>query len=136
MSAMTVKCFADTNIVLYTIGQDPRKTSIARGILSGRPVISTQVINEAISVCLRKLDFDREKAYAFADSIMRFTEVLPVDEFTVRRSADLSIRYQLSNWDALIVAAAILSGCDTLYTEDMQNGQIFENRLHVVNPFI
>ena len=133
---MTAKCFADTNIVLYTIGQDQRKSSIARSILAAHPVISTQVINEAINVCLRKLDFDREKAYAFADSIMKFTEVLPVDELTVRKSADLAIRYQLSNWDALIVAAAFLSGCDTLYTEDMQDRQIFDNQLTVVNPFI
>ena len=133
---MTAKCFSDTNIVLYTIGQDGRKAGIARGIVAVRPMVSAQVVNEAINVCLRKLGFDREKAYAFAPSIMRRADVLPIDEATIRKSAELAIRYQLSNWDALIVAAAMLAGCDTLYSEDMQNGQVFEERLAVVNPFL
>jgi predicted nucleic acid-binding protein len=38
-------------------------------------------------------------------------------------------------WDALIIAAALATGCDTLYSEDLQNGQIFEERLTVKNPF-
>lgn len=133
---MTAKCFADTNIVLYTIGQDARKSEIARGIVATHPLVSAQVINESVNVCLRKLGFDREKAYAFADSLMRFSEVLPVDETAIRKSAELAIRFQLSNWDALIVAAALLAGCDTLYSEDMQNGHVFEDRLTVVNPFV
>lgn len=132
---MTAKCFSDTNIVLYTIGQDTRKAGIARGIVAARPLVSAQVINEAVNVCLRKFGFDREKAYAFADSVMRRADVLPVDEFTIRKSAELAIRYQLSNWDALIAAAALLAGCETLYSEDMQNGQVFEGRVRVVNPF-
>lgn len=133
---MTAKCFADTNIVLYTIGQDARKAGIARGIVAARPLVSAQVINEAINVCLRKLGFDREKAYAFADSIMLRTDVLPVDEATIRKSAELALRYQLSNWDALIAAAALLERCDTLYSEDMQHGQVLEGQLTVVNPFL
>jgi len=79
--------------------------------VAAHPLVSAQVINEAINVCLRKLGFDREKAYAFADSVMRRTDVLPVDEATIRKSAELAIRYQLSNWDALIAAAALLAGC-------------------------
>ena len=45
-------------------------------------------------------------------------------------------RYALSHWDSLIVAAAPLAKCDTLYSEDMQHGQIFDGRLTVVNPFL
>ncbi len=75
MSAMTAKCFVDTNIVLYTIGEDKHKTEIARSIIQTQPIISAQVVNESISVCLRKLSFSREKAYAFADNIMRRTIV-------------------------------------------------------------
>ncbi len=119
---MTEKYFADTNIILYTIGEDLRKSDIARDILKSYPTISAQVVNESISVCLKKLGFKREKSYAFADSIMHHTEVLPVDENTIRKSDEIAIRYQLSNWDALIVAAALLSKCSVLYSEDMQNG--------------
>jgi predicted nucleic acid-binding protein len=62
---MTAKSFVDTNVVLYTIGKDARKAEIARELIGGQPAISTQVVNESISVCLRKLSFTREKAYAF-----------------------------------------------------------------------
>ncbi|MDP1636176.1 MAG: hypothetical protein Q8L69_16030, partial [Gallionellaceae bacterium] len=84
---MTAKVFADTNIVLYTIGQDAHKASIARSIIAAHPKVSTQVINEATSVRLRKLGFTREQAYAFAEEIMRRTEVLPVDELVTHKSA-------------------------------------------------
>jgi predicted nucleic acid-binding protein len=92
--------------------------------------------NECVSVCLRKLLFTREQAYAFARTLMDRTEVLPLDESTVDQAAVLAIRYQLSHWDALIVSAALLAGCDTLYSEDLQHGQVFEDRLTVENPFL
>jgi predicted nucleic acid-binding protein len=64
------------------------------------------------------------------------TDVLPLDEATLDRAAGLAIRYQLSHWDALIVASALLAGCDTLYSEDLQHGQVFDEQLTVVNPFL
>jgi predicted nucleic acid-binding protein len=63
------------------------------------------------------------------------TDVLSLDESTVDQAARLAIRYQLSHWDALIVAAALLADCDTLYSEDLQDGQVFDERLTVINPF-
>jgi len=132
---MTAKSFVDTNVVLYTIGQDKRKTEIARNLIKTEIVVSTQVINECVNVCLRKFGFTKDKSYAFADTIMCRTDVIPVDEATVRKSADIAIKNQISNWDALIIAAALLADCDILYSEDMQHGQIFDNRLAVVNPF-
>ena len=62
--------------------------------------------------------------------------MVPVDSKTIREAIRLSGRYALSHWDALIVAAALLAGCDVLYSEDMQNGQVFEGKLKVDNPFI
>jgi predicted nucleic acid-binding protein len=43
-------------------------------------------------------------------------------------------RYQISFWDALIVAAAKAASCRYLLTEDFQSGQDLEGLL-VVNPF-
>ena len=133
---MTVKFFADTNVILYTIGQDQRKTAIARNLINAELVVSTQVVNECVSVCLRKFGFTKEKSYVFADSIMCRTDVMPVYEATVRNSGDIAINNQISNWGALIIAAALLADCDVLYSEDMQHGQIFNNQLTVVNPFL
>jgi predicted nucleic acid-binding protein len=133
---MTAKSFADSNVVLYTIGKDARKADIARHLIAGQPAISVQVVNECVSVCLRKLSFTREQAYAFARTLMDRTDVLSLDESTVDQAAVLAIRYQLSHWDALIVASALLAGCDTLYSEDLQHGQVFDDQLTVVNPFL
>jgi predicted nucleic acid-binding protein len=80
--------------------------------------------------------FTRERAYAFADLLMRRTDVRPLDEPTIRKSAEIAIRYRFSNWDSLIIAAALLANCDILYSEDMQHGQTIDGALTVVNPFI
>jgi predicted nucleic acid-binding protein len=132
---MTGPCFADTNIVLYSIGKDSGKKEAARSILALRPVISAQVVNEAVNVCLRRFAFTPEQAYAFADALMRRTDVRPLDEATIRRSAEVALRYRFSNWDALIVASALLAGCGTLHSEDMQHGQVIDGSLTVINPF-
>ena len=42
--------------------------------------------------------------------------------------------YHLPLWDALIVRAAQPAGCSTLYSEDLQNGQVIDG-LRIVNPF-
>lgn len=133
---MTAKSFVDSNVVLYTIGKDVRKAKIARELVAAEPAASTQVVNECVSVCLRKLSFTREQAYAFARTLMDRTEVLPLDEATIDRAAAVAIRYQLSHWDALIVASALIAGCDTLYSEDLQHGQVFDEQLRIVNPFL
>lgn len=135
-NAMTARIFLDTNIALYTMGQDTSKRLIARELVAKLPFVSAQVVNGCVNVCLRKLNFSRERAYAFADLLMQKANVLPVDESVIRKSAELALRYQLSNWDALIVAAALLADCDTLYSEDMQHGQLIDERLRILNPFV
>jgi predicted nucleic acid-binding protein len=54
----------------------------------------------------------------------------------VRKAIDLAKRYSLSHWDSLIVAAALMADCRTLYSEDMQHGLVFDKQLAVVNPFL
>jgi predicted nucleic acid-binding protein len=133
---MTDRIFVDTNMVLYALGKDERKKAIARAVLATQPLLSSQVINESVNVCLRRFKFTREQAYRFAEVVMQKTSVLPVDESTIRKSAEIALRYQFSNWDSLIIAAALLADCAVLYSEDMQNGQLIENKLLIINPFI
>jgi predicted nucleic acid-binding protein len=49
---MIAKIFLDTNIVLYTMGQDDRKKMIARELVAKLPFVSAQVVNECVNVCL------------------------------------------------------------------------------------
>ena len=41
----------------------------------------------------------------------------------------------VSLWDSFIIAAAILSKCDTIYSEDMQHNFVVEN-VNIKNPLI
>lgn len=47
----------------------------------------------------------------------------------------LAERYSFSVYDTMIVAAALIAGCPTLYTEDLHDGLLFEGQLQLVNPF-
>ncbi|QPK65235.1 PIN domain-containing protein [Methylomonas sp. LL1] len=132
---MTARIFADTNLFVYAESQDQSKSEQAIDIIQHSPVISTQVINETVSVLTRKYGFTLPEAHEIASSLLDLCEIVAVDAFTVRKAIDLAARYSLSHWDSLIVAAALLANCNILYSEDMQDGQVFDNRLTVINPF-
>ena len=131
---MAERAFLDTNIAVYLLADDPAKAAQAEELLATRPCISTQVVNEFINVCTRKLRFDRAAAHAGARALMAHCEVLPVSARTVDTAMRLGERYGFSHWDSLIVAAAQLAGCTTLYSEDLQHGQQFDG-LRIHNPF-
>lgn len=54
---------------------------------------------------------------------------------THERSMQMAQRYGLSVYDALIISSALLAGCTTLYSEDMQDGQVVDGWLTIKNPF-
>jgi predicted nucleic acid-binding protein len=132
---MTAKSFADTNIVIYAEGSDVDKAQRATAILALGPVISSQVITETIGTLSRKYGFTLTEAHEVALSLIDLCEVVPVGADTIREAVRLVARYHLSHWDSLIVAAALLAGCETLYSEDLQHNQLFDDRLRIVNPF-
>lgn len=133
---MTALEFADTNIVVYAVGQDSGKRTKARQIFTQDVIVSSQVINETVSVLTRKQGANIVAAHEVAESLLELCEVVPVDASTIREAIRLVRRYKLSHWDSLIVAAALLAGCKKLYSQDMQHGQVFDEQLEVVNPFL
>ncbi len=54
---------------------------------------------------------------------------------THEQALKLAERYGLSVCDALIVSAALLAGCKTLWSEDMQDGRVINRKLTIRNPF-
>jgi len=133
---MSVLEFADTNIVVYTVGRHSAQRTQAMAILAESVTVSSQVINETVNVLARKQGVDLGIAHEVAENLLEICQVVAVDSQTIRKAISLVRRYQLSHWDSLIVAAALLSGCGTLYSQDMQHGHVFERQLKVVNPFI
>lgn len=132
---MTARFFADTNIAVYALDADLQRRDRALAIMRQRPVISTQVINEFISVLIGKKRVPRDVVNRFAHILLRRCEVVALTQPVVETAIEIGVRYRCSHWDALVVAAALLAGCDTLFSEDLQDGQIFEGRLTVKNPF-
>ena len=131
----TAKCFADTNVAIYAVDADATKRERALAVLGARPVISTQVVNEYLSVLLSKRKLPRADANELARALMAASDVAAVTPDIVELALLLGEQHQISHWDALIVAAALVTGCDTLYSEDLQDGRVFEGRLTVKNPF-
>ncbi|QFT48885.1 MULTISPECIES: PIN domain-containing protein [unclassified Roseivivax] len=126
--------FADTNVVLYLLDDGP-KAERAEEILGQGPRISVQVLNEATVNCLRKAGLSWEDTGAFLEGIK---SLCPVEDLTIQTyqvGRAVAEKYQLSVYDAMIVSAALIAGCTTLWTEDMHDGLLVENRLRVVNPF-
>jgi predicted nucleic acid-binding protein len=129
-----VSAFFDTNILIYA-QQDGKKADRSRVLLAGGGKLSVQVLNEFVAVARRKQSKDwREIAEAIADVLVLVDPPLALSLDLHIAARTLAEANQLSFYDALIVASAIESGCDTLYSEDMQHGRTIGN-LTISNPF-
>jgi predicted nucleic acid-binding protein len=128
------KAFVDSNILVY-LNKSKEKTKKAHEFLSPDFFISTQVIAENVNVCLKRLKLSKETAFDFAKLIMGRFRVLQISEQILLKSFEVSIKYQLSSWDSIIIATALLHNCSIVYSEDMQDGLIIEGTLTIKNPF-
>lgn len=137
---MPAQFFADTNILLYAGSQHPddaAKRAVALRLLrQGDLGFSAQVMQEYYDVAYRKgrLGISRGEALAALQAIAR-RPVASITAELVLRAALLSDRFNISYWDAAIIAAALDLGCHTLYSEDLSHGQTYDG-LKVVNPFL
>lgn len=127
--------FADSNVLLYLAGPDDRRALQAHRLVDEGLTISVQVLNEIANVMVRKWKHPWPRVTDFLATVRSQTLVVPLDESVHEKGLYIAIRYKLAIYDSMIVAAALLANCDTLYTEDMHPGLVIENRLRVVNPF-
>ncbi|HEX5308870.1 MAG TPA: PIN domain-containing protein [Solirubrobacteraceae bacterium] len=132
--------FLDTNILLYAIskdGEEASKAEVARELLRERDLaLSAQVLQEFYVQATRESRPDRiahEQAVALIETFRRY----PIQETTtelVLAAATVRERFRISYWDAAIIEAARLSGCETLLSEDLSDGQDYAG-VWVSNPF-
>lgn len=126
--------FADTNVVLYLLDDGP-KADRAEEIIGQGPRISVQVLNEALVNCRRKAGLDWDETGAFLAGVQSLCTVEDLTVQTHQVGRALAERYQFSVYDAMIVAAALIAGRTTLWSEDMHDGLLVEDQLRIVNPF-
>jgi len=136
---MSADVFLDSNILLYacsSAAEDTGKREIAEDlILNTRFSLSAQVLQEFIANALRKKSLGITEANIDAMlELATHARVLPVTHELVVSAVTIRRRFQLSHWDATIIAAAAELGCGTLYSEDMNHGQDYGG-VRVLNPF-
>jgi len=127
--------FLDTNVLLYLLSGDDSKADRAESELNAGGVVSVQVLNEFASVASRKLRMSIAEIREVLAAIRAVCTIVPVGVETHDLGLQVAERYGLSIYDAMIAAAALLAGCKTIVSEDMQDGQILEGNLRVCNPF-
>lgn len=134
--------FVDTNVLVYARDDSEGAKRDAAALWvehlwrtrSGR--LSWQVLQEYYVTVTQKLDPGLEAAVARAD-VRDLTAWRPaaVTPRVVETAWSHQDRHSISFWDALIVAAAEATGCDSLLTEDLTDGAVFGS-VKVVNPFV
>ena len=131
--------FIDSSVLIYAEASDePEKQSIALALLrqlkiSGDGIISTQVLQEYANVALRKLGLDANHVRDQLGAHLQF-EVVQVTPAIIHGALDLHQTRSLSFYDALIVQAASVAGCDELFSEDLNAGEVI-NGVEIKNPF-
>ena len=127
--------FIDSNVVLYLLSGDAAKADRAEALLEAGGVISVQVLNEVASVCLRKLKMPWAEIDPLLLAVKTACEIVPLTLASHEKAVELARRFQLSLYDANIVATALLAGASLLLTEDMRNGLRIDG-LTLQNPFL
>ena len=108
---------------------------VAETLLAAGGALSVQVLNEFVAVARRKLDKSWEDVRRALDILRVFCpEPVPVTVEIHERAVRIAERYGYSIFDSLIIAAALHAGANTLYTEDMRDGQAIDG-LTIRNPF-
>ncbi len=131
--------FLDTNVLLYAASgrpDDAPKTARARRLIKEEQVaISFQVLQEfyANAVNAKKLNLSAAEAAKWCAAWMQFP-VAAMGLETFVRTLELADRFQISNWDAAILAAADQLDCPVVYSEDLSHGQDYDG-VRVENPF-
>lgn len=130
-----LKAFFDTNILLYLLSAESDKANCAERLLAGRGTISVQVLNEFIAVASRKLGLSYPEIREILESIRAVCAIQPMTLETHELGLQIAEQHGFSIYDSLIIASALLAGCETLYSEDLQDGQIIERQITIKNPF-
>jgi predicted nucleic acid-binding protein len=139
MSAGSPSRFVDTNVLLYAYDlESPQKRMRAKGIVEegwkslGQLVISVQVLQE-LEVNLERKKVSRGEIHQLIYDL----SVWPVVDNTLmilKMALSEQVRWKLSLWDAMILAAARSVGARELVTEDFSHGQNYDG-VRAVNPF-
>ncbi|MEA1911586.1 MAG: PIN domain-containing protein [Spirochaetota bacterium] len=139
---MNDKIFFDTNILVYSndssekVKQKIARDIIRKSLIKQNGVISVQVLSEFWVTVTRKLK--EPLSFEVADKeieLFQLMEIITLDYPVFKDAIRFQRVMQISYWDSLILAASHSAGCKTIYTEDLNHGQVISN-MELCNPFL
>ncbi len=130
--------FVDTNILIYAHDRDAgERHQTARALLEKLwtelkpPSVSVQVLQEFYVNLMKKSVPEKEASAAVHDYLN--WHIVDNDRNLLTSGIEEQLRYKISFWDGLILAAARRAGATVLWTEDFNTGQDYDGIL-AVNP--
>jgi predicted nucleic acid-binding protein len=135
-NSMKDRCFLDSNILVYAYTNlDLRKQELAQNVAnSTESYISTQVCTEFVNVMRKKFKWSNIQLL-LANIRTNFPIHSNTDD-TIADAVRIAAQYQFSWYDSLIVSAALETGSQILYSEDLTHGQIIDKKLLIQNPLL
>ncbi len=139
---MSGKYFLDTNVLVYSFDPSvPAKQAeavrlIKAALYDGKGLISSQVIQEFITVAIKKFDIPMSlhDSRKYLDTVLSGLCRVFMSIDLYRSALDIMERWGYSLYDSLIIAAALQADCDILYSEDLHHHQKIRG-LTIVDPF-
>jgi predicted nucleic acid-binding protein len=134
----------DTNLLVYAVDtNEPVKQATARALLrqlgnARNVVLLWQVAGEFLSCMVQWERSNRITAadtHAYFSWVRRLIPLQASSEAIFDLSMSLRSKHSLSHWDSMLLAACIDGGIDTLYTEDLSHGVVYDG-VTVLNPFV
>ena len=136
---MNVEVFLDTNVLVYAAvgaGKDEHKRKRALDLIQSEDFgTSAQVLQEFFVTVVKKAarPLPAAEALEWIEQLAEFP-CQPIDQQLVRIAIEFSERHRISYWDGAVLAAAESLGAVTVYSEDLNDGQLY-GTVRVVNPF-
>jgi len=133
---MPAEVFFDTTILVYTVTLNDSRAAIAEDLLALGGSISVQVLNEFVNVARKKLKMTWEETERTLTAFRALcSDPAPLTTDIHEAAVNIAKANKFHIYDALIIASALKAGCTTLYSEDMQHGQVIDT-LTIRNPFL
>ena len=141
MSAEPAREFVDANVLIYAFDTSAGKKHTCAGQLlarfweRGTGCLSVQVLQEFFVTVTRKVAHPLTLDEA-ADRVREFAtwRVFAPGADDVLGAIALQKQSKLTFWDAMVLQAAVESGCDVLWTEDLHHGQVIRG-VRIRDPF-
>lgn len=129
------RAFFDSNMLLYMSSDNAAKAWQVEVLVRNGGVASVQVLNEVANVARKKMRMEWNEVLGLIATVRDWFEIVPLTEAIHDIGLYQARRHMLSVYDGMIVAAALEANCTVLYSEDMHDGLVIDDRLTIRNPF-